>query len=164
MPPNSGLIGVIEDDPVMGGTLTHRLELEGYVPLWWRTGQEAVEGLHNARPDLVVCDIRLPDMTGEDIFFSVLPQLSGTPFLFVTAFGQIEQAVRLTKAGAVDYIAKPYALPDLLDRIPRLIAQRPAAAGTLGASEIMRQLETLLRRVADIDSSLLFRGESGAGK
>ena len=164
MPPERIPIGIVEDDPVMGGTLAHRLELEGYSPVWWRTGREAVEGLRTAQPDLVVCDIRLPDMTGEDVFFTVLPLLGGTPFLFVTAFGQIEQAVRLTKAGAVDYIAKPYALPDLLDRIPRLIARRPGAAGVLGASQAMRQVELLLQRVADVDSSLLFTGESGVGK
>jgi DNA-binding NtrC family response regulator len=158
------LIGVVEDDPVMGGTLVHRLELEGYHAVWWRTGQQALHGLRTARPDLVVCDIRLPDISGEEVFLNVLPHLGGLPFLFVTAYGQIEQAVRLTKAGAVDYIAKPYALPDLLDRIPRLIAKRPGAVGTLGASQAMRQLELLLRRVADIDSSLLFTGESGSGK
>jgi DNA-binding NtrC family response regulator len=164
MPRERALIGVVEDDPVMGGTLVHRLELEGYNAIWWRTGQEALNGLRAARPDLVVCDIRLPDISGEQVFFSVLSHLGGMPFLFVTAYGQVEQAVRLTKAGAVDYIAKPYALPDLLDRIPRLISQRPGAAGVLGTSQTMRQLELLLRRVADIDSSLLFTGESGAGK
>ena len=165
MPPHErGAIGVIEDDPVMGGTLAHRLELEGYRPLWWHTGREALEGLSSVRPDLVVCDIRLPDMSGEDVFLRVLPQLGGKPFLFVTAFGQIEQAVRLTKAGAVDYIAKPYALPDLLERIARLIALQPRATGVLGASEAMRQVEMLLRRVANIDSVLLFTGESGVGK
>src|SRR3984893_11146412 len=165
MPPHKRVvIGVIEDDPVMGGTLVHRLELEGYRPLWWRAGQEALEGLCAARPDLVVCDIRLPDMNGEDVFLRVLPQFGGRPFLFVTAFGQIEQAVRLTKAGAVDYIAKPYALPDLLERIARLIALQPRVTGVLGVSEAMRQVEMLLRRVANIDSSLLFTGESGVGK
>ena len=164
MPHKETLIGVVEDDAVMGGTLIHRLDLEGYTTAWWRTGQEALSGLRTTRPDLVVCDIRLPDMSGEDVFLKVLPILGETPFLFVTAFGQIEQAVRLTKAGAVDYIAKPYALPDLLDRIPKLIAQRPTAEGALGASEAMRQLERLLRRVADVESSLLFTGESGAGK
>jgi DNA-binding NtrC family response regulator len=164
MPHDRVTIGVIEDDQVMGGTLVHRLQLEGYATRWWRTGDEAVDGLRAARPDLIICDIRLPDMSGEDVFLRVLPSLAGTPFVFVTAFGQIEQAVRLTKAGAVDYIAKPYAITDLLERIPRLIRSRPGAVGALGASEPMRHIETLLRRVADIDSSLLFVGESGVGK
>jgi DNA-binding NtrC family response regulator len=165
MPPNDvRLIGVIEDDPTQGGTLTHRLELEGYRTVWWRTGQDALEGLWTTRPDLVVCDIRLPDMNGEELFLRLLPRLGGKPFLFVTSFGEVEQAVRLMKAGAVDYITKPYALPDLLDRIARLIALQPKATGALGTSQVMRQLEMLLRRVADIDSSLLFTGESGVGK
>jgi DNA-binding NtrC family response regulator len=158
------LIGVIEDDPVQGGTLNHRLELEGYSPLWWRTGQEALEGLCAVQPDLVICDIRLPDMNGEEVFLQALPRLGGKPFLFVTAFGQIEQAVRLTKSGAVDYIVKPYAMSDLLGRLARLTALRFNATGVLGTSQAMRQVETLLRRVANIDSLLLLMGESGVGK
>jgi DNA-binding NtrC family response regulator len=157
-------IGIVEDDLIVGGTLAHRLELEGYEPLWWRTGQEALEGLRRQPPDLVVCDIRLPDMNGKDLFLRALPQLGGKPFLFVTAHAQVEDAVFLMKAGAVDYIVKPYALPDLLGRIARLIKLQPRTAGDLGTSGAMRQLELLLRRVANIDSSLLIIGESGAGK
>src|SRR5471030_1527879 len=126
--PDRGLVGVIEDDAVMGGTLAHRLELEGYRVAWWQTGIEALEGLREARPDLVVCDIRLPDISGEDVFLQALPRLSGTPFLFVTAYGQIDQAVRLTKAGAVDYIAKHYALAELLERLSGLLAARTRSA------------------------------------
>jgi DNA-binding NtrC family response regulator len=165
MPPHErGSIGVIEDDEVVGGTLVQRLELEGYRTIWWRTGHEALEEFSTARPDLVVSDIKLPDMSGEDVFLQLLPRLGGEPFLFVTAFGKLEQAVRLTKAGAVDYIAKPYAMPDLLDRIARLIALRPRATGVLGASQVMQQVEMLLRRVANVDSPLLLVGESGVGK
>jgi DNA-binding NtrC family response regulator len=162
--PDSSLIGVIDDDPVMGGSLTHRLELEGYRVVWWQSGGAAIDGLSTARPDLVICDIRLPDMSGEDVFSIVLPLLPAAPFLFVTGFGQIDQAVRLTKAGAVDYIAKPFALPDLLDRIQRLVGVRREPSEVLGRSAAMRQVEALLRRVSNIDSSLLLTGESGVGK
>jgi DNA-binding NtrC family response regulator len=158
------LIGIVDDDAVMGGTLVHRLELEGYRVAWWQTGHEAVLGLPEARPDLVVCDIRLPDFSGEEVFLQTLPRLPATPFLFVTAYGQIDQAVRLTKAGAVDYIAKPYAIAELLERLPGLIRARTGSSDALGVSEAMRELETLLRRIANIESTILFTGESGAGK
>jgi DNA-binding response OmpR family regulator len=49
-PQERGRIGVIEDDETVGKSLVQRLELEGYSPLWWRTGQEALEGLHTERP------------------------------------------------------------------------------------------------------------------
>jgi len=163
-PHERGRIGVIEDDETVGKSLVQRLELEGYSPLWWQTGRGALDQLPKARPDLVICDICLPDMNGKDLFLRALPQLGGKPFLFVTAHAQVEDAVFLMKAGAVDYIVKPYVLPDLLGRIARLIKLEPRTAGDLGASEAMRQLEILLRRVADIDSSLLIIGESGAGK
>jgi DNA-binding NtrC family response regulator len=158
------LVGIVEDDPIAGGTLAHRLELEGYEVVWWQTGAAALTGIRTRCPELVVCDILLPDVSGEDVFLNSLPVLTGTPFLFVTAYGQIDQAVRLTKAGAVDYIAKPYALGELLDRIPRLLGNSPHAAGALGESPAMRRIETLLRRVAEIDTSLLLTGESGTGK
>jgi DNA-binding NtrC family response regulator len=158
------LIGVIEDDAVMGGTLTHRLELEGYRPLWWRTGRDALEALSTADPELVVSDIKLPDMNGEEVFLRALPRLGGKPFFFITAFGEFDQAVRLTKAGAVDYITKPFAVSDLLERIARVLLVRPKANGLLGESQAMRRIEVLLRRVANIDSSLLLTGESGVGK
>jgi len=163
-PHERGRIGVIEDDETVGKSLVQRLELEGYSPLWWQTGRGALDQLPKARPDLVICDIRLPDMNGKDLFLRALPQLGGKPFLFVTAHAQVEDAVFLMKAGAVDYIVKPYVLPDLLGRIARLIKLQPRTAGDLGTSEAMRQVEMLLRRVADIDSSLLIIGESGAGK
>lgn len=158
------LIGVIEDDAVMGGTLTHRLELEGYRPLWWHTGRDALEALSTTDPELVVSDIKLPDMNGEEVFLQALPRLGGKPFFFITAFGEFEQAVRLTKAGAVDYITKPFGLSDLLERIARVLSVRPKADGLLGESQAMRRIEILLRRVANIDSSLLLIGESGVGK
>jgi len=163
-PRERGRIGIIEDDTTMGESLVQRLELEGYTPLWWQTGQDALEELFAARPDLVICDILLPDMSGEEVFLRALPRLGSTPFLFVTAHGKIDQAVRLTKAGAVDYLEKPYEITDLLERIARLIAVQPRASGVLGVSDAMRRMEILLTRIADIDSSLLITGESGVGK
>src|SRR5918996_5292660 len=105
--PEHALIGIVEDDPVMGASLIQRLELEGYAPVWWQTGGDALADLKRRRPDLLICDIRLPDMTGEDIFRQALSELGTSPVLFITAYGDIEQAVRLERGGAGDYLTKP---------------------------------------------------------
>ena len=116
-----GGIGVIEADETVGESLVQRLELEGYSPLWWQTGRAALDQLPKAGPDLVICDTLLPDMSGKDVLLGALPELGGKPFLFVTAHAQVEEMICLFKAGAVDYIVKPYDVPDLLSRIDRLI-------------------------------------------
>ncbi|SMH61475.1 sigma-54-dependent transcriptional regulator [Azospirillum agricola] len=162
----AAVVAVIEDDPIMGEALVDRLAIEGHRPLWWSTGGEALSGLATVRPDLVVCDIRLPDMSGEDLLLAAAARLRGVPVLFMTGFADIGQAVRLVKAGADDYLTKPFPIADLLARIERLLRARRGAAptGALGASAPMRRVERLLRRVADVDSTLLITGESGAGK
>ena len=67
-------------------------------------------------PDLLVCDIRLPDINGEALFDKVIPDHPGLPVLFITGFAQVDQAVRLMRAGAADYVVKPFAMQDFLAR------------------------------------------------
>jgi DNA-binding NtrC family response regulator len=160
-------IGLIEDDPIMGESVTQRLALEGYQCRWWRAGLDAIAGLNEpGGVDAIVCDIRLPDIDGEELFRRVLAKI-GVPIIFMTAFGDIEQAVRLMRAGADDYLTKPFAIDALLQKLAYIIRRRGAKvglAGVLGTSEAMRQLEKLLCRIRDIDSSVLLMGESGVGK
>ena len=159
---------IVEDDPIMGESLVERLSLEGYRPVWLTTGGEALGALQGQRPDLLVCDIRLPDMTGEELYHSLLPQLGGAPVVFMSGFGDVSQAVRLVRAGADDYLTKPFAVDEFLTRIGDLLRSRGigtgAAEAVLGTSPAIRQVEQLLRRVADVDSTLLITGESGVGK
>ena len=85
-------IGLIEDDPIMGESLVQSLTLEGCHVDWWQTGDEAMRGLRATSPDLVVCDIRLPDVRGDQLFRTLASQGSIPPFLFVTAYGDVDQA------------------------------------------------------------------------
>ena len=158
-------IALVEDDEVMGGSLAHRLGLEGFQVDWVRTAGEGEAALAR-RPDLVLCDIRLPDGSGEDLFLRLRPRLAGTPVVFMTAFAEIDQAVRLVRAGADDFLTKPFEVPDLLGRIEGLLARRavPAEEAALGRSAAMRRVEATLRRAAAVDSPVLLVGEIGAGK
>lgn len=156
-------VGLVEDDPVMGGSLAQRLSLEGYHVDWRRAGREAIAALAVRPPEAMICDIRLPDLSGEDVFNALRPRMAGVPFIFITGYGQIDQAVRLVKAGATDYLAKPFDVSALLDRLSSLLRD-DATTGQLGGSPAMRRVESTLRRVGDLDSTLLLGGESGVGK
>jgi DNA-binding NtrC family response regulator len=161
-------ICLIEDDPIMGEALVERLELEGYDCDWARTGGEAVEALRGRRYAVAVSDIRLPDMSGEALYERLRGErLELPPFLFVTAFGAIDQAVRLLKLGAEDYLTKPLDIPVLLAKVRDLAERarpRDGAPGELGISAVMRRIEATLPRLAQHAETVLITGESGVGK
>jgi DNA-binding NtrC family response regulator len=161
---------LIEDDPIMGESLMQRLELEGYHVRWWQTGEDAVTQLSAANFRVLVCDIRLPDIDGEQLFRRALPDLGATPVIFVTAFGEVEQAVRLMRAGADDYVTKPFEIEALLQKISALCARELTAGSdargrkAIGCSPAMRGIEDELQRIKYASSPVLILGETGVGK
>lgn len=162
-PDPAPFVALVEDDPVMGQSIVDWLGVEGYQVRWFRSGAEAVRGLARSVPDLLLCDIRLPDMTGEAVHTATG---GGLPTIFITGHGDVAQAVRLMRAGAADYITKPFDIEVLLQRIEQLLAPRWAATDgfALGDAPAIRQVERMLRRVAMIDSTVLLTGPSGSGK
>ncbi|CAN5166279.1 sigma-54 dependent transcriptional regulator [soil metagenome] len=159
-------IGIVEDDLIMGESLVQSLSLEGCRVDWWTNGDDALRGLRASDPDLVVCDIRLPDMNGEDVYRRLAETSSIPPFLFVTAYGNIDQAVSLMRAGAGDYVTKPFQMDAFIERAQSLIKRHPIARNDsiLGLSPGMREVEDSLRRIANLNSPLLITGETGSGK
>jgi DNA-binding NtrC family response regulator len=160
------VIGLIEDDPVMGESLVQSLSLEGCHVDWWKTCEDAQRGLRATSPDLVVCDMRLPDGRGDELFFEMAATESLPPFLFVTAYGDVDQAVAVMRAGAGDYVTKPFDMAAFLDRA-RLLIQRSStirAETVLGVSPSMKYVESTLYRIADAISPVLVVGETGVGK
>ena len=159
-------IGVVEDDPLMGESLVQRLSLEGGSVHWWRSGREAVDAIDaDPRLDALICDIRLPDLDGEQILDALSRNTSGLPMMFVTAYGNIDQAVRLMRSGAMDYITKPFDMDQFLGRLQALM--RPLVDESelfLGMSPQMRDIETLLERLSRQTAPVLITGETGVGK
>ncbi|MDZ7875424.1 MAG: sigma 54-interacting transcriptional regulator [Rhizobium sp.] len=167
MPHDTGRIAILEDDPIMGESLQHRLTIEGHRVTWWTKGEQAVRELIDCPDafDLVVCDIRLPDMNGEEVFRKASRD-TAAPFLFMSGYGDIDQAVRLMRSGAVDYITKPFDMAAFLERLALSLRSREQAAssGTLGISRAMRNVEQVLRRYASHPLPVLLQGETGTGK
>lgn len=165
MQPESHVIGLVEDDPIMGESLVQRLALEGMTVRWWQCGRDAVNEIRNRRFEAIVCDIRLPDLDGEALFREAARVPDVPPFLFVTGHADIDQAVRLMRAGAADYVTKPFEMDDFLTRLTDLIRPHAGDAETvLGVSLAMKAVERMLRRIARVGSNVLISGETGTGK
>ena len=167
MPPDALRIGLVEDDDIMGGSIAQRLEIEGCEVQWWKKAGDAIASAQWPELDMVVCDIRLPDMNGEDLFRQLRGDGSTPPFVFITGYGEIDQAVRLMQLGAADYLTKPFDFDDFLQKISQNAGRRgqdPVTGPTLGISDDMSGAEDLLRKYARTDLPVLITGETGVGK
>ncbi|MEW5781832.1 MAG: sigma-54-dependent transcriptional regulator [Pseudomonadota bacterium] len=160
---------LIEDDTIMGESLTQLFTLEGFDVFWHQTGAAARQSLLSERYCVVVSDIRLPDINGGELFLELSARQSALPpFLFMTAYGTIDRAVELLKAGAADYVTKPFDV-DLLVQKVRGLAESYGAGGdtddvSLGVSSAMRRIAEQLPRLARHAAALMITGESGSGK
>lgn len=161
-------IALVEDDEIMGNSLLQRLELEGAEVIWFKQVARAIGGLRTPRApiDAVVCDIRLPDGDGEDLYNRLAESTTPPPFLFVTGHGGVEQAVRLMQAGAADYITKPFEMPVFLERLNLLLSasDEQDMPPLIGISPAARRVEQMAEHAAAIDRPVLIRGGPGTGK
>lgn len=124
--------------------------------------------LQTVEHQLIISDIRLPDMDGEALFERLRCKHSALPpVVFITGYGSIDQAVRLLKAGAMDFLTKPLDLPRLLDTIYRL-ANQPTTLPQTSNTKVspgMQIFEPLLQRLlSHRETPVLVLGESGVGK
>ena len=165
--PKIPLLCLVEDDPIMGESLCVRFELEGFGFDWHRTAGRALAAIGRRPYAVVISDIRLPDLGGDELFERLRHEhASLPPFVFITGFGSIGRAVQLLKMGAADYITKPFDLDELIEKVRALA--RPSTPGrevpVLGVSQAMRRIEEMLPRLAKHAGTVLFTGESGVGK
>ncbi len=163
------LILLVEDDPVLGPSLQQRLVLEGFAVMHAETLAAARELLGKKVPSFVLSDIRLPDGSGADLLSEVLGQHGAVPIMFMTAYGSVDQAVDLVRNGARDYLAKPFDIDELVERIKDVLQQplTPRADdpfATFGLSAATRTLRNTLDRLASVELPVLLIGETGTGK
>lgn len=117
-------IAVIDDDVYIGDLLEEVLQREGYRVLRAYSGTEALYLLQQQRPDLVLLDLMLPGLSGEE----VLPHLQGLPVIVLSAKADIQGKIDLLLGGAADYVTKPFDTGELLARIA--VQLRRAASGS----------------------------------
>ncbi|MFV8570366.1 sigma-54-dependent transcriptional regulator [Marinobacter sp. SBS5] len=179
MPASAPVILLVEDDPSLGQLLAEELEADGYTVIGAATVQDARKALKEQRPALIVSDLRLPDGDGMQVLAFQQAEYPGIPFIVITAFGTVDQAVEALKAGADDFLTKPLSTDHLRLKIKRLLAQadinRQLAEiqsrqygeknmGLVGDSSAMERLRGEIRQVARSQAAVLIHGESGTGK
>ena len=114
----SARLCIIEDDDIMRSSLYQRLMIEGVECDCFNNATEALEALMDKEYAGLLTDIRLPDMSGDKLFSRLLEaDKMPPPTVFITGYGTIDEAVRLLKLGACDYITKPFDLDGLLDKL-----------------------------------------------
>ncbi|MBF0469635.1 MAG: sigma-54-dependent Fis family transcriptional regulator, partial [Desulfamplus sp.] len=171
---------IIDDDKQLSLSFRKILGQDGYDTYAAYTGTEGIAMVDMVQPDLVVLDIRLPDMSGMDVFEAVHARHSKLPVIIITAHGTTETAIQAMKNGAFDYIYKPFDVPEMLVLIEKgieagrrmsspvdvnpeaeLFSQREAIVGN---SSQMLSVYKEIGRVSSTDATVLIRGESGTGK
>ena len=120
-------IAVIDDDSYIGDMLEEVLEREGYQVLRAYSGTEALLLLQGRRPDLILLDLMLPGLSGEE----VLPHLTGIPVIVLSARTDVRDKVALLLGGAADYLTKPFDTRELLARIAVQLRNAAAAPAAL---------------------------------
>lgn len=167
MPPD---VCLIEDDSIMGESLSERLVLEGFSVDWCTSGGEALGRLQQKQYDAVVSDIRLPDISGDNLFRRLTVDTDAVvpPTIFITGYGTIDNAVYLLKLGAVDYLTKPFDPRELVEKLRNICHEKHpniTSRDSLGVSPAMQRLAAKLLPIASHrETPVLITGESGSGK
>jgi DNA-binding NtrC family response regulator len=126
---------LIEDDPIMGESLMQRFQLEGYEVAWFRRLSDAVV-LPDDPWDAVICDVRLPDGLATDWFVQLPAAARAMPWFFLTGYGSVDDAVAAIRAGAREYLTKPFDIERLVSLVDASCASadRPEDDAVLGVS------------------------------
>jgi DNA-binding NtrC family response regulator len=179
-PDPRGSVLVVDDDIELGHLVADIARDNGFEAHTTANPAEALRRLEEHPVDLVITDVRMPGMDGVELIGRIKAFDPRIAVIAVAAFGSLDTAVRAVRAGAYDYLPKPFQSTDLVLRMERAlerrvmslelsrlrseVAGRFSIAGILGRSQAMQDVVELVRRVADSPATVLVTGPSGSGK
>ena len=168
---------IVDDEPSICWGFREFLTEDGHDVQIAASAEEAIGLVEQDRPDVVVMDVRLPGMDGLSAIEHLRQRIDDVPIIVITAFGNLETAVRAVQQGAFDYLPKPFDLDQAAEVLRRALEPRPSEAGPqsgpsdeatdetiIGSTPCMQEVFKQIALVASTDVSVLVTGESGTGK
>jgi DNA-binding NtrC family response regulator len=170
---------VVDDEKSIVTLLSRILKKEGYNVKSTTSPEKALETIRYFSPNLIITDLKMPEMSGVELLQRVKPERPEIDFIIITAYATVENAVDAMKSGAIDYLIKPLKSPDELRIAVAKVAERQSllAANTLWEKSLsegfppadiifagMEKVRQEIEQVADSEATVLLLGESGTGK
>ena len=171
---------IIDDDTSLRRVLEYNLQEEGYEVQAASSGEEGLYLFGQSQPNLVITDMKMSGMDGLLVLKSVKERSPETLVIIITAFGTVDVAVEAMKAGAYDYITKPFnrealkltvskalqfsGLAEENKRLKSELSDKADFRTIVGSSKEMEKVFEVIRKVADTEAAILITGESGTGK
>jgi DNA-binding NtrC family response regulator len=170
---------IAEDEDITRKHLLYALTREGYEAFGVSNGRLALDRIEGEYFDLLITDVRMPEMSGIELLEKVKEKFPGIEVLIITGYGSIDAAVEAMKKGAYEYITKPFNLDELILKVKNLQERRILKSENLAfktfygmqkglaivaRSPAMRKIMEEIERIRDSDSCVLITGENGAGK
>ncbi len=168
---SAGRILVVDDEASLREFLTILLEQEGYDVATADSVASGISSLEQNAFDLVMCDLKLPDGSGLEVLADARRRHVATPFIIITAHTTPQHALESLRAGAAEYLSKPFNVDDLkliLSKLLRPVEDRAdddrEVPNFIGTSPAIRRILDMVPRLAATPSTVLITGESGTGK
>lgn len=174
---NRGSVLIIDDEEIIRTSCERILKPQGYRTATAKTGTAGLQALDSSAFDLVLTDLKMPDIDGIEVLLRIKEKWPDTEVIIMTGYGTVQTAVKAMKAGVFDYIEKPFSPGDLLALVGRAMERKgvPAAGreivpshyelgNIVGVSPAMQRVFQLIAKVAATGSTVLVTGESGTGK
>lgn len=171
---------IIDDDEAILDSLSQVLLREKYIVKTARNGEDGLKLFEQEEFDVVLLDLKMPGMSGEEVLNKIVEEAPETPVIIITAYATIESAVNAIKSGAFDYLPKPFTPEHLRVLVKKALSQkrllleniylrREISSKTeyqeiIGKSKAIKEILEIIERVGPTDSTVLITGESGTGK
>jgi two-component system response regulator FlrC len=157
---------IVEDDPVLREALAETMTIAGHTYITAKDGKEALVLLELHNPSVILTDIRMDNLDGNQLLKEIQKKRPGLPVILMTAYGSVEDAVTAIRQGAVDYLQKPFSAQALTDKINRYMKTNleDADGDPIAQDPKSQALLTMALKVAQSDVGVMISGESGTGK